>query len=144
MKFKSTIRMQAVLVGLGAALFFANAACAQQDVDPTTFETNPAAMQVARIADRAVFHSRRCVRRTIEAPTPAAMDTESVAVQEAGAKKWSPVDTLTLMATILVAGFRRRARNRRSTASAQLANSRVTAPSRPRPRQWLALEPNTR
>ena len=45
MKFTSKIRMQAVLVGLGTALFFANAAFAQQEVDPTTFEPNPGVLQ---------------------------------------------------------------------------------------------------
>ncbi len=105
MKFKSIIRMQIVLVGLGAALFFANAASAQQDVDPTTFETNPVAMQgqEAPVAQSSIPDGVSAA--PVKAPTPAAVDTESVAVQEAGAKKWSPVDTLTLMATILGLAF---------------------------------------
>jgi len=120
------------------------AACAQQDVDPTTFETNPAAMQEqgSPIAQSSIPDGVSAA--PVEAPTPAAMDTESVAVQEAGAKKWSPVDTLTLMATILGLAFVVVRGIAEARASAQLANSRVTAPSRPRPRQWLALEPNTR
>jgi len=105
MKFMSTIRMQAVLVGVGAALFFANAAYAQQDVDPTTFEANPVAMQEqgAPVAQSSIPGG--VYAAPAETPTPAAVDTESVAVQESGAKKWSPVDTLTLMATILGLAF---------------------------------------
>ena len=105
MKFKSIIRMQIVLVGLGAALFFANAASAQQDVDPTTFETNPVAMQgqEAPVVQSSIPDGVSAA--PVKAPTLAAVDTESVAVQEAGAKKWSPVDTLTLMATMLGLAF---------------------------------------
>ena len=105
MKSTSKIRMQAVLVGLGTALFFANAAFAQQEVDPTTFEPNPGVLQAqgAPVAQSPIPGSVSTA--PVVTSTPAAVDSESVTVQEAGAKEWSPVDTLALMATILVLAF---------------------------------------
>ncbi|HUE55643.1 MAG TPA: hypothetical protein VMO76_07405 [Candidatus Udaeobacter sp.] len=105
MKFTSKIRMQAVLVGLGTALFFANAAFAQQEVDPTTFEPNPGVLQAqgAPVAQSPIPGGVSTA--PVVTSTPAAVDSESVTVQEAGVKEWSPVDTLALMATILVLAF---------------------------------------
>jgi hypothetical protein len=48
MKFQTKIRMQMVMVGLGAALFMAGTACAQQDMDPTYFDVNPGTSAVAK------------------------------------------------------------------------------------------------
>ena len=41
MKLQKAIRMQAMLVGLGAMLLLASGARAQQDVSPDTFDVNP-------------------------------------------------------------------------------------------------------
>jgi len=94
--------MQAVLVGLGAALFFANAAYAQQDMDPTTFETDPAAMPApaAQASMPDILYAA-----PVAVASPAAADTESVAVQEAGSKEWSPVATLMVLGTILCLAY---------------------------------------
>src|SRR6267378_8453375 len=105
MKFTSMIRMQAVFVGLGAALFFANAACAQQDMDPTMFEPNPGVTQ-AQGASAAQSSIPGVVSTTpVVASALTEMDSESLANQKAGVREWSPVDTLTLMATILILAF---------------------------------------
>jgi hypothetical protein len=104
MKFTSKIRMQAVLVGLGAALFFANAAYAQQDMDPTTFETDPAAVQ-AQAAPAAQSATPEMSTAPTAVATPTAADTESVAVQQAGSKEWSPVATLMVLGTILCLAY---------------------------------------
>jgi hypothetical protein len=48
MKFQTKIRMQMLMVGLGAALFLAGTARAQQDMDPTYFDVNPATPAVAK------------------------------------------------------------------------------------------------
>ena len=48
MKLQKKIRMQMVMVGLGAALFMAGTACAQQDMDPTYFDVNPGTPAVAK------------------------------------------------------------------------------------------------
>jgi hypothetical protein len=105
MKFTSRIRIQAALVGLGAAMFFANAAYAQQDMDPTMFEPNPGVMQAQGAPVAQSLTPETVYAAPAEESSLATADPESVAVQEAGVKKWSPVDTLTLMATILVLAF---------------------------------------
>jgi hypothetical protein len=41
MKFQNKIRMQMMMVGMGAALLMAGSTRAQQDMDPTYFDINP-------------------------------------------------------------------------------------------------------
>lgn len=48
MKFQSKIRMQMLMVGLGAALLMAGSARAQQDMDPTYFDVNPGTPAVSK------------------------------------------------------------------------------------------------
>jgi hypothetical protein len=47
MEFQTKIRMQVIMVGLGAALLMAGSARAQQDMDPTYFDVNPGAPAVS-------------------------------------------------------------------------------------------------
>jgi hypothetical protein len=58
MKFQNRIRMEMVIVGLGAALFMAGSVRAQQDMDPTYFDINPGtpAMQKAAVVRSAQSH----------------------------------------------------------------------------------------
>jgi hypothetical protein len=105
MKFTGMIRMQAVLMGLGAALFFANAAYAQQEVDPTTFEPNPGLTETQGAPVAQFSIPDVASPAAVVASTLGAADAESLAVQEADVKEWTPVDTLALMATILVLAF---------------------------------------
>jgi hypothetical protein len=49
MKFEAKIRMQMVMVGLGAALLMAGSARAQQDMDPTYFDVNPGTPTVSKV-----------------------------------------------------------------------------------------------
>ena len=58
MKFQNKIRMQMIMVGLGAALLMAGSARAQQDMDPTYFDVNPgtpAASKVVAVRDSTEF-----------------------------------------------------------------------------------------
>ena len=48
MKFQAKIRMQMMMVGLGAALLMAGSARAQQDMDPTYFDVNPGTPAVSK------------------------------------------------------------------------------------------------
>jgi hypothetical protein len=50
MKSQERIRMQMVIVGLGAALLMAGSARAQQDMDPTYFDINPGTPAVQKAA----------------------------------------------------------------------------------------------
>jgi hypothetical protein len=49
MKLQNKIRMQVIMVGLGAALLMAGTARAQQDMDPTYFDVNPGAPAVSKV-----------------------------------------------------------------------------------------------
>jgi hypothetical protein len=79
MKFQKMIRMQVMLMGLGAALLLASSAHAQQDMDPTDFPVNPGTPQSAKVA----------VART--APAAAAKEVDSNAM--VSASLWSNQDT---------------------------------------------------
>ena len=50
MKFQTKIRMQMVMMGLGAALLMAGTARAQQEMDPTYFDINPGTPAVSKAA----------------------------------------------------------------------------------------------
>jgi hypothetical protein len=50
MELQKKIRMQVVMVGLGAALLMAGSARAQQDMDPTYFDVNPGTPAVSKAA----------------------------------------------------------------------------------------------
>jgi hypothetical protein len=50
MKSQKRIRMQMLIVGLGAALLMAGSARAQQDMDPTYFDINPGTLAVQKAA----------------------------------------------------------------------------------------------
>ena len=50
MKMQNRIRMQMVMVGLGAALLMAGSARGQQDMDPTYFDINPGTPAVQKAA----------------------------------------------------------------------------------------------
>jgi hypothetical protein len=51
MRLQRIVRMQAMLIGLGAALFLASSAYAQQDMDPTDFPVNPGTPKMERHVD---------------------------------------------------------------------------------------------
>ena len=50
MKVQKMIRMQMMLVGLGAALALGGTADAQQEVSPTTFDVNPGTLKATAVA----------------------------------------------------------------------------------------------
>ena len=49
MEFRKVIRMQVLLMGLGASLLLAISARAQQDMDPAAFDVNPGTPHVAKV-----------------------------------------------------------------------------------------------
>jgi hypothetical protein len=64
MKFRKVIRMQVMLMGLGAALLLASSAHAQQDMDPTAFDVNPGTPHVAKVAAGHVAQSSAVANKT--------------------------------------------------------------------------------
>jgi hypothetical protein len=80
MKFRKIVRMQVILVGLGAVLLLAGSAHAQQDMDPTSFDVNPATPRVAKVA----------TARTAQGPSAA---TKANSTDTVGESLWSGQET---------------------------------------------------
>jgi hypothetical protein len=100
MKSQKMIRVQLLMVGLGAALMLASSARAQQDIDPTTFDVNPGVSQ----ADNGA-----AVRTAQNSPVATEMNAEAAAVSidadasEAALAQWTPTDTT--VGLVLIAGM---------------------------------------
>jgi hypothetical protein len=102
MKFQKMIRVQLMMVGLGAALMLASSARAQQDMDPTTFDINPGVSQ----ADNGA-----AVRTAQGSPAATEMNAEAAAVanqndadvSQAALAQWTPTDTM--VGLVLIAGM---------------------------------------
>ena len=52
MKFQKMIRIQMMLVGMGAGLLLARPACAQQEMDPELFDVYPNTTVMDQVSDR--------------------------------------------------------------------------------------------
>ncbi len=91
MKFQKMIRIQLMLMGLGAGLLLAKPVFAQQDMDPTLFEATSAASQ----QDQAGFN----VAALPEAAKKVSADsTAPSAVQEADAAALTTLDMNAILA----------------------------------------------
>jgi hypothetical protein len=102
MKFQKVIRMPMMLAGLGIGLLLANPVRAQQEVDPTYFEVAPGAPQAnqpAAVAEAPRLESASAASAEVAVPAAADFDGAAIAV------RWTEVDTLTTMATILCLAF---------------------------------------
>jgi hypothetical protein len=96
MKFQKMVRVQLMLVGLGAGLTFAKPVCAQQDTDPTLFEAASDATQ----PDLAGFNAAT----PPEAAKNVAPDAAApLVLQEEGAAALTALDVNTILA--LMAGI---------------------------------------
>ena len=103
MEFRKVIRMQVMLMGLGAALLLASSAHAQQDMDPTAFDVNPGTPHVTKVAAGHVAQSSAAAKKT----DSAASASESIwsgqeTKQEADLARLTMVDAT--MVVILMAG----------------------------------------
>lgn len=96
MKFQKVIRVQLMLIGLGAGLLMAKPVFAQQDVDPTLFEASSEGSQ----ADQAGFNAT-APRQAVTKVTAAA--TAPSSVQESDTAELSSLDVNTILA--LMAGI---------------------------------------
>ena len=103
MEFRKVIRMQVMLMGLGAALLLASSAHAQQDMDPTAFDVNPGTPPVVKVAAGHVAQSFATAKKTDSAASAnellwSGQETK----QEADLARLTMVDTT--MVVILLAG----------------------------------------
>ena len=77
MKFQKMIRVQLMLVGLGAGLLIAKPVCAQQDANPTLFEASSDTSQSDQAASNAAPPPAAMIRVTAYASTaPAAQESD--------------------------------------------------------------------
>jgi hypothetical protein len=92
MKFQNRIRMQMMMVGLGAALCLASSARAQQDMDPTYFDVNPGTPAVGKTAVVRVAHTSPATKDNGPAESALALATSKEATLEAGVMRMAIVD----------------------------------------------------
>jgi hypothetical protein len=96
MKFQKMIRIQMMLMGLGAGLLLARPVCAQQDTDPTLFDdsSNTFAMDQTQNATTSA-----------EAAKVAATDSAApLATQEMNAARLTSVDTSAVVLLMIAIG----------------------------------------
>lgn len=103
MEVRKMIRMQVMLMGLGAALLLASSAHAQQDMDPSSFDVNPGTPHVTKVATGRAAQGSAATKKT----DPAAAASESIwsgqeTKQEADLARLTMVDAT--MVLILMAG----------------------------------------
>jgi hypothetical protein len=97
MNFQKMIRVQLMLVGLGAALLMAKPVCAQQDTDPTLFESSGEVSQ----PDQAEFNVTPPPDATIRVTAYA---YPAPAVQELDQAKMTALDVKTILALMVGIG----------------------------------------
>jgi hypothetical protein len=97
MKFQKMIRVQLMLVGLGAGLLLAKPVYAQQDTDPTLFEATSGASQQRQDGFNVPASPQAATSITAETAAP-------LAVQEADAAVMTSVDVNTISAVMVGIG----------------------------------------
>lgn len=102
MSFPAKIRMQMLMVGLGAALLMAGSARAQQDMDPTLFDVNPGTPAVSKAVIAQAAHSSQA-KENASAESTLALANRQDATLEAGVNRMAIVDSG--VALILLAGI---------------------------------------
>ena len=103
MDFRKVIRMQVMLMGLGAALLLAGSAHAQQDMDPTAFDVNPGTPRIAKVVATHVAQSLAAVKKTDSAASAGgSLWSSQQTKQEADLARLTMVDAT--MVLILMAG----------------------------------------
>jgi hypothetical protein len=102
MKFQKMVRMQVMLMGLGAALLLASSAHAQQDMDPADFPVNPGTPQSVEVN---VARTTPAAAKEVssEAMVPVSLWSNQDTKQEADLNRMAIVDGT--MAVILMAGI---------------------------------------
>jgi hypothetical protein len=131
MGLQKKIRMQMVMVGLGAALLLAGSARAQQDMDPTYFDVNPGTPAVSKSAAIRVAQSSPAVNENGSTQGALTLAVSKEATLEAGVARMAIVDAgvvLVLLGGIFSIVLYAMAATRRER---NLGVSRVNAPYRP-------------
>ncbi|HWW17209.1 MAG TPA: hypothetical protein VNY81_01210 [Candidatus Saccharimonadales bacterium] len=92
MKFQTKIRMQMVIVGLGAALLMAGSARAQQDMDPTYFDVNPGTPAASKVVAVRTAQSSARATENEAAQSALTLASSKESTLEAGVARMAIVD----------------------------------------------------
>jgi hypothetical protein len=108
MKFQNRIRMQMVMLGLGAALLMASSARAQQDMDPAYFDVNPGTPAVSKIVVVKAQNSQAAKENT-SAESTLALANRSDVTLETSVTRIAIIDSgialILLAGVVLIARF---------------------------------------
>ena len=102
MKLQNAVRVQMMLVGLGAALLLVSSARAQQDMDPTYFDINPGTAKVEQSVAPKTAQTVAPVKSENEGLIPTALCCSQATKEETDLARGTIMDAL--MAVILMAG----------------------------------------
>jgi hypothetical protein len=102
MKLQNKIRMQMVMVALGAALLMAGSARAQQDMDPTYFDIHPGTPAVSKAVVVRTAQNSQSAKENISAESTLALANRSDVTLETDVTRIAVVDSG--IALILLAG----------------------------------------
>jgi hypothetical protein len=102
MKLQNKIRMQMVMVALGAALLMAGSARAQQDMDPTYFDIHPGTPAVSKAVVAKVAQHPQVAKENERAESVLTLANRSDATLETSVTRIAVVDSG--IALILLAG----------------------------------------
>jgi len=91
MELQKKIRMQAMMLGLGAALLMAGTARAQQEMDPTFFDINPGTPAVRKVAPVRIA-TAPAVKAEGQTESALALATSKEVTLEAGVMRMAIMD----------------------------------------------------
>jgi hypothetical protein len=131
MKFQMKIRMQMLVVGLGAALLMAGSARAQQDMDPAYFDVNPGAPAVGKVAAVRTAQSAPVATENGSGQNTVMLASSNEATLEAGVARMAIVDAgaaLILFGGVISITLYARAATRRERMMVVARISRPYAP----------------
>jgi hypothetical protein len=102
MKIQNAIRMQVIMVGLGAALLMAGTARAQQDMDPTYFDVKPGTPAAGKVAVVRTAQNLQAAKENASAESTLALANRSDVTLETSVTRIAVVDSGIVL--ILLAG----------------------------------------
>jgi hypothetical protein len=102
MKFQTRIRMQMLMVGLGAALLMTGSARAQQEMDPTYFDVKPGTPAVTKVAVAPAAQSTQAATQNDQAENAVTLASIQESTLEGGVTLMTVVDAGVVL--ILLAG----------------------------------------
>ena len=102
MKLQNGIRMQVIMVGLGAALLMAGTARAQQDMDPTYFDVKPGTPAAGKVAVVRTAQNSPAAKENASAESTLALANRSDVTLETSVTRIAVVDSGIVL--ILLAG----------------------------------------